>query len=317
MITYGVIAWLVPKTYSTTLDTSLDSAVNSFLAEVERVTPLESGKLFDEFVLNQNGVLIQLFDSSNNEIELPSQSSSAFPVLVTSGVAIESDDPAAYRATHSYIFTFSGSDEVYTLAVAGSAQEVDLLKDTLGGVFLVLLFVVLLVAVLASVVYSHYVTKPVLRISDVSKRMAELDFNWKCKEGRIDELGTLAHSLNEMSQRLSASMADLKRANEKLQADIERERALEQAQLDFFFRSFSRVENADYSHQGTDRGHDSEYRGLSRPQKIPDALVGNHQHHGKHGAGDFDGFPHEIFKSRAEKRKHPVLGYAQAGVCAV
>lgn len=234
MITYGVIAWLVPKTYSTTLDTSLDSAVNSFLAEVERVTPLESGKLFDEFVLNQNGVLIQLFDSSNNEIELPSQSSSAFPVLVTSGVAIESDDPAAYRATHSYIFTFSGSDEVYTLAVAGSAQEVDLLKDTLGGVFLVLLFVVLLVAVLASVVYSHYVTKPVLRISDVSKRMAELDFNWKCKEGRIDELGTLAHSLNEMSQRLSASMADLKRANEKLQADIERERALEQAQLDFF-----------------------------------------------------------------------------------
>lgn len=146
MITYGVIAWLVPKTYSTTLDASLDSAVNSFLAEVERVTPLESGKLFDEFVLNQNGVLIQLFNSSNNEIELPSQSSSAFPVFVTSGVAIESDDPAAYRATHSYIFTFAGSDEVYTLTVAGSAQEVDLLKDTLGGIFLVLLFVVLLVA---------------------------------------------------------------------------------------------------------------------------------------------------------------------------
>ena len=234
MITYGVIAWLVPKTYSTTLDASLDSAVNSFLAEVERVTPLESGKLFDEFVLNQNGVLIQLFDSSNNEIELPSQSSSAFPVFVTSGVAIESDDPAAYRATHSYIFTFSGSDEAYTLTVAGSAQEVNLLKDTLGGIFLVLLFAVLLVAVLASIVYSHYVTRPVLRISDVSKRMAELDFSWRCKEGRTDELGTLAHNLNEMSQRLSASMADLKSANEKLQEDIERERALEQAQLDFF-----------------------------------------------------------------------------------
>lgn len=234
MITYGVITWLVPKTYSTTLDTSLDRAVNSFLAEVERVTPLESGKLFDEFVLNQNGVLIQLFDSSNNEIELPSQSRSAFPVFVTSGVAIESDNPAAYRATQSYIFTFAGTDGVYTLMVAGSSQEVDLLKDALGGIFLVLLFVVLLVAVLASIVYSHYVTRPVLCISDVSKRMAELDFSWKCKEGRTDELGTLAHSLNEMSQRLSASMADLKSANAKLQEDIERERALEQAQLDFF-----------------------------------------------------------------------------------
>lgn len=91
-----------------------------------------------------------------------------------------------------------------------------------------------------------YITKPfsmpvlirkiaaVLRISNVSKKMAELDFSWQCEENRIDELGTLAHSLNEMSQKLSAAMTELKCANEKLHADIERERALEQAQLDFF-----------------------------------------------------------------------------------
>lgn len=70
MITYGVISWLIPKTYSTTLDASLDSAVNSLLTEVENLTPMESGNLFDEFVINQNGVLIQLFDSLNREIEL-------------------------------------------------------------------------------------------------------------------------------------------------------------------------------------------------------------------------------------------------------
>ena len=234
MITYGVISWLIPKTYSTTLDASLDSAINSLLTEVKNLTPMESGNLFDEFMMNQNGVLVQLFDSSNREIELPSQNSTTFPVFVTSGVAIESDDPSAYRATHSYIFTFADSDDVYTLTVAGSAQEVNLLKDTLGGIFIILLFVILLVAVLASIVYSHYVTRPVLRISRVSKRMAGLDFSWRCEENRTDELGTLAHSLNEMSQKLSASLTDLKCANEKLQADIERERALEQAQLDFF-----------------------------------------------------------------------------------
>ncbi len=230
----GVISWLVPETYSTTLDANLDSAVNSLLAEVERVAPLESGKFFDEFILNQSGVLVQLFDSSDHEVELPSQTSSTFPVFVTSGVAVESDDPAAYRATHSYIFTFADSAEPYTLTVAGSAQEVDLLKDTLEKIFLILFPVILLAAVLASVLYSRYVTGPVLRISAVSKRMAELSFDWKCRENRTDELGILACSLNEMSQRLSASMTELKSANEKLQADIERERALEQAQLDFF-----------------------------------------------------------------------------------
>ena len=69
MITYGVISWLIPKTYSTTLDASLDSAVNSLLTEVKNLTPMESGNLIDEFIINQNGVLIQLFDSSNREIE--------------------------------------------------------------------------------------------------------------------------------------------------------------------------------------------------------------------------------------------------------
>ncbi len=64
---------------------------------------------------------------------------------------------------------------------------------------------VVLVAVLASIVYSYYVTRPVLRISNVSKRMAELDFSWRCEENRTDELGTLARSLNEMSQKLMES----------------------------------------------------------------------------------------------------------------
>lgn len=71
-------------------------------------------------------------------------------------------------------------------------------------------FVILLVAVLASIVYSYYVTRPVLRISNVSKRMSELDFSWRCEENRTDELGILARSLNEMSQKLSVSMTDEK-----------------------------------------------------------------------------------------------------------
>ncbi len=234
IITYSATMWLVPKTYSTILDENLDRTVTSLLKNVENVTPSESGLFFDEFILNQNDVLLQLFDSSGCEIEVPSRDNVTFPVSVTSGVAIESDDPAAYRATHRYLFTFADSDETYTLTVAGSAQEVNLLKDTLGEIFFVLIFMVLTVAVLASGIYSHYVTRPVLRISDASKKMAELDFSWRCEENRTDELGILAHSLNEMSQKLYAAMTELKSANEKLQKDIERERALEQAQLDFF-----------------------------------------------------------------------------------
>lgn len=150
------------------------------------------------------------------------------------GVATENADPAAYRATYSYLFSFADTNKVYTVSVAGSAHEVNLLKDTLGAISLALFFVIFLIAIIASVIYSSYVTRPVLRLSSVSQKMSELNFDWKCDENRTDELGTLAHSLNEMSKKLSLSLEDLRAANEKLQADIEHERELEQAQLEFF-----------------------------------------------------------------------------------
>lgn len=64
--------------------------------------------------------------------------------------------------------------------------------------------------------------------------MSELDFTWCCNEKRNDELGILAHSLNEMSQKLSLALHDLQTANSQLKEDINRERKLEQNQLDFF-----------------------------------------------------------------------------------
>lgn len=232
--TYTVISWLVPKTYSTTLDTSLDNSVALFLGKVEKLTPLDSGELFDEFQLNNVNALLQLYDENNNEIELPSQDTTKFPTYVTVGVATENADPAAYRATHSYLFSFADTDKVYTLSIAGNAHEIALLKDALGSIFFAMFFVIFLIAVIASVIYSRYVTKPVLQLSGVSQKMSELNFDWKCNENRTDELGTLAHSLNEMSKKLSVSLEDLRTANEKLQADIEHERELEQAQLEFF-----------------------------------------------------------------------------------
>ena len=92
------------------------------------------------FLLNNNGVLLQLSDDDGNAIELPSQGAKEFPRFLDGGIATENTDPAAYRATHSYLFSFAGSDTVYTLTVAGSAHEVDLLRNTLANVFIILFF---------------------------------------------------------------------------------------------------------------------------------------------------------------------------------
>ena len=64
--------------------------------------------------------------------------------------------------------------------------------------------------------------------------MSDLHFEWQVNGQRTDELGILGKSLNRLSQNLRMALTDLKRANAELEADIEREKALEQAQIDFF-----------------------------------------------------------------------------------
>ncbi len=51
---------------------------------------------------------------------------------------------------------------------------------------------------------------------------------------RQDEIGVLAASLNEMSERLSAALDSLKTANGQLQQEIEKERMQERQRIDFF-----------------------------------------------------------------------------------
>lgn len=43
----------------------------------------------------------------------------------------------------------------------------------------------------------------------------------------------MGKSLNRLSQNLRAALADFRKTNEELEADIRREKALEQAQIEF------------------------------------------------------------------------------------
>ena len=61
-----------------------------------------------------------------------------------------------------------------------------------------------------------------------------MDFNNFCPVERTDEIGVLANSLNSLSSNLSAALMELKEANQKLQADIDKEKELELRRMEFF-----------------------------------------------------------------------------------
>ncbi len=90
-----------------------------------------------------------------------------------------------------------------------------------------------LVAIILSSVYANLISKPLVNINKVAKRMSAMDFTAKCEETSDDEIGNLAITLNFLSSTLKKALDDLKNKNKKLEEDIEKERKLEEMRKDF------------------------------------------------------------------------------------
>lgn len=77
------------------------------------------------------------------------------------------------------------------------------------------------------------VTKPIVKLNVIAKKMAVLDFSEKYYVNRNDEIGTLGESINSLSKQLESSIRDLQQANLKLMQDIQKERQIDEMRKEF------------------------------------------------------------------------------------
>ncbi len=80
------------------------------------------------------------------------------------------------------------------------------------------------------------ITSPILKISEISKRMAALDFDAKYEKkgnGRENEIDLLGGHMNELSLALETSISELKTANNEMKLDIDRKEQIEMMRTDF------------------------------------------------------------------------------------
>ncbi len=236
LLVFGLLAWLMPQTYSNRLNTFLDEQTKSFIAELEKVTFADSGGLFDQFFQNMEINSIELYNENGSLISLPSEQvhNEYIANVAEESVAEYDYEENSPILSNHYYFSFSDSKQRYMLIVYGKAGQIIQLRQSFLNVFPLLLILILIISLAVSWFYSVIITKPVLEISRVSEQMSDLHLEWQVNERRIDELGILEKSLNMLSKNLQTALNDLKKANTKLKADIKHEKALEQAQIDFF-----------------------------------------------------------------------------------
>ena len=80
---------------------------------------------------------------------------------------------------------------------------------------------------------SGRVTKPLGELTELSKRMAGLDFSAKYTSGGTDEVGQLGESFNRMSENLEKTYSQLLTANNELQKDIEKKERIDDMRKEF------------------------------------------------------------------------------------
>lgn len=97
----------------------------------------------------------------------------------------------------------------------------------------IIIAITIVISIVSSYLYSKAVTKPLLKINDIAKSMAKLDFSKELEIDSDDELSELAVSLNEMSNSLEKNIKELEETNKKLLSDIEKERLEERKRREF------------------------------------------------------------------------------------
>ncbi|MGI6006349.1 MAG: sensor histidine kinase [Ruminococcus sp.] len=98
------------------------------------------------------------------------------------------------------------------------------------------LYIGLGVGVLAAVIIwmvTRRLTKPIIELTEMSQKMAALDFDVRYESGGDDEIGVLGYNFNIMSEKLEKAISELKSANNELQKDIEQKTQIDEMRKEF------------------------------------------------------------------------------------
>ena len=93
--------------------------------------------------------------------------------------------------------------------------------------------IAVVVALLIIFIYSGRFTKPLIKMSEITKRMAKLDFSQKVRTKQNDEIGKLGASINDLSDSLNAALVDLNEKNKRLLDEVEQEKKLDRIRKSF------------------------------------------------------------------------------------
>ena len=181
-ITFSFIAWASPSTYTAVVNDDLTAQVDALVGKLADTTPVvgPDGRLVDTGAK----LTVQAVYEDDTMIVTTSEQESA--VSYHSQDIREGDTVAvtmSEQATITAEVVFAGQNESYTLYVTPRIVVENLAVRALIQMAPWLLVVLLVFSLLCAFIYSRYITRPIVRMSGIAGKMAELGM-WRKTQGR-------------------------------------------------------------------------------------------------------------------------------------
>ncbi|MEK4654348.1 MULTISPECIES: sensor histidine kinase [unclassified Niallia] len=115
-----------------------------------------------------------------------------------------------------------------------SLQEIRDTNESLRIFYVYIGIAGFILILLLSLFFSRLVSRPLIKLNEMAKKMVHLDFSSLKPIKQKDELGSLANNMLVMAQNLDVALNGLKEANGKLKEDMEKRLQMEKEQREFF-----------------------------------------------------------------------------------
>ncbi len=215
LIIYGIVMKVMPSNYKNVTLSNYTEEIKKLVSDLENGTLEQAtNKIYDFCIMYGANAQLQ------SEYE-----------TYTFGENTKQDSTVQ---TISSEVTFINSKDTYILVLSVSENAVNQIMVVFLKITPIIVIIILLISIIAGQVISKIITKPVIEISNISKKLSKLDMTWRCNTSRTDEIGILANNLDTMAERLNKTLEELTVANIKLQKDIKQEKEREKIQTQFF-----------------------------------------------------------------------------------
>lgn len=218
LLIYGIVMIFLPQSYSVVASSRVETEIQKLTETLSQTDFADAEEIIERFCRDNHAMAV----ISGNDTNL-------------SFGSVEKQELEQEKAmTSTGEVSFADRSGIYLLGITAPVSADSELMMAFLELLPLLLVLILLISSLGAILCSRVLVRPVLEISRVSRRMADLDMTWECRVNRTDELGILADSLNSMAKRLDNAMGELKKANEKLREDMEHITELSRQRRDFF-----------------------------------------------------------------------------------